>query len=131
MNELGPQVCPICGRGGGSSVLPVGREGPGLAVAVEVQPSSPAAALAHPEYYYGFIGAAAAWQLVYWTIGGDPARYRAFMPLGVVAKFAFWTPTFLLWLNGRTPTSTFAVTNVDLLLGIGFFVAWRGLKAPA
>lgn len=98
---------------------------------LEHQVAAPAAALAHPEYYYGFIGAAGAWQLVYWTIGGDPARYRAFMPLGVVAKFGFWIPTFLLWLNGRTPTSTFAVTNVDLLLGVGFFVAWRGLKAPA
>lgn len=98
---------------------------------LEHQVAAPAAALAHPEYYYGFIGAAAAWQLVYWTIGGDPVRYRAFMLLGVVAKFGFWIPTFLLWLNGRTPTSTFAVTNVDLLLGIGFFVAWRGLKAPA
>jgi hypothetical protein len=98
---------------------------------LEHQVAAPAAALAHPEYYYGFIGAAAAWQLVYWTIGGDPVRYRAFMPLGVIAKFGFWIPTFLLWLNGRTPTSTFAVTNVDLLLGIGFFVAWRRLKAPA
>jgi hypothetical protein len=98
---------------------------------LEHQVAAPAAALAHPEYYYGFIGAAAAWQLVYWTIGGDPIRYRAFMPLGVVAKFGFWVPTLLLWLNGRTPTSTFAVTNVDLLLGIGFFVAWRRLKAPA
>lgn len=98
---------------------------------LEHQVAAPAAALAHPEYYYGFIGAAAAWQLVYWTIGGDPVRYRAFMPLGVIAKFGFWISTFLLWLNGRTPTSTFVMTNVDLLLGIGFFVAWRRLKAPA
>jgi len=98
---------------------------------LERQIAAPAAALDHPEYYYGFIGAAAAWQLVYWTIGGDPVRYRAFMPLGVFAKFGFWIPTFLLWLNGRAPTSTFAVTNVDLLLGIAFFLAWRSLTVPA
>lgn len=98
---------------------------------LERQVAAPAAALDHPEYYYGFIGAAAAWQLVYWTIGGDPVRYRAFMPLGVIAKFGFWIPTFLLWLNGRTPTSTFAVTNGDLILGIAFFLAWRSLTAPA
>jgi hypothetical protein len=53
------------------------------------------------------------------------------MALGVIAKVGFWIPTFLLWLNGRTPTSTFALVNVDLLLGIAFFVAWRRLKAPA
>src|SRR5579862_2686118 len=29
-NKLGPQVCPICGRGGGSSDPSVGRRGPGL-----------------------------------------------------------------------------------------------------
>ena len=98
---------------------------------LERQVAAPAAALAHPEYYYGFIGAAAAWQLVYWTIGGDPVRYRPLMALGVIAKVGFWIPTFLLWLNGRTPTSTFALVNVDLLLGIAFFVAWRRLKAPA
>ena len=98
---------------------------------LERQVAAPAAALAHPEYYYGFIGAAAAWQLVYWTIGSDPVRYRPLMALGVIAKVGFWIPTFLLWLNGRTPTSTFALVNVDLLLGIAFFVAWRRLKAPA
>lgn len=93
--------------------------------------AAPAAALAHPEYYYGFVGAAAAWQLIYWTIGGDPLRYRAFMPLGVIAKLGFWVPVLLLWLNGRTPTSTFAVTNGDLILGIAFFLAWRTLKTSA
>jgi hypothetical protein len=95
---------------------------------LEATAASPDPAFAHPEYYYGFVGAAAAWQLVYWVIGGDPVRYRAFMPLGVVAKFGFWIPTALLWLNGRTPTSTFILTNGDLILGIAFFLAWRTLK---
>jgi hypothetical protein len=93
--------------------------------------AAPAAALDHPIYYYGFVGAAAAWQLVYWTIGSDPLRYRAFMPLSVIAKFGFWIPSLILWLNGRNPTSTFVVTNGDLILGIAFLVAWRTLKAPA
>lgn len=98
---------------------------------LERQVAAPAAALDHPEYYYGFVGAAAGWQLVYWTIGGDPLRYRAFMPLATIAKLAFWIPTLLLWLNGRTPTSTFVLTNVDLILGIAFFAAWRMIKPPA
>ena len=93
--------------------------------------AAPAAALDHPIYYYGFVGAAAAWQLVYWTIGSDPLRYRAFMPLGVIAKLGFWIPSLILWLNGRNPTSTFVVTNGDLILGIAFLVAWRTLKPPA
>jgi len=98
---------------------------------LERQVAAPAALLDHPIYYYGFVGAAAAWQLVYWTIGGDPVGYRAFMPLAVVAKFGFWVPSLILWLNGRAPTSTFAVTNGDLILGIAFFLAWRTLKTSA
>lgn len=98
---------------------------------MEKTAAAPAALLDHPEYYYGFIGAAAAWQLVYWVIGGDPARYRAFMPLGVIAKFGFWIPTALLWLNGRTPTSTFILTNGDLILGLAFLFAWRSLRQSA
>ncbi len=98
---------------------------------LERQVAAPAAALDHPEYYYGFVGAAAAWQLVYWTIGGDPVRYRPLMGLAVIAKFSFWIPSLILWLNGRTPTSTFVVTNGDLILGIAFLVAWRTLKTPA
>jgi hypothetical protein len=93
--------------------------------------AAPAAALDHPIYYYGFVGAAAAWQLVYWTIGSDPVRYRAFMPLSVIAKLGFWIPSLILWLNGRAPTSTFVVTNGDLILGIAFSFAWRTLKTSA
>ena len=95
---------------------------------LEHQVAAPAALLDHPIYYYGFIGAAAAWQLIYWTIGADPLRYRAFIPLGVIAKFSFWIPSLILWLNGRVPTSTFILTNGDLLLGIAFFFAWRTLR---
>jgi hypothetical protein len=93
--------------------------------------AAPAALLDHPEFYYGFLGAASAWQLVYWTIGADPVRYRAFMPLGVIAKYGFWIPVTYLWLNGRTPTSTFILSNGDFLLGAAFLFAWRTLKTPA
>ena len=98
---------------------------------LERQVAAPAATLDHPIYYYGFVDAAAAWQLVYWTIGDDPVRYRALMPLSVIAKVGFWIPSLILWLNGRAPTSTFVVTNGDLILGIAFFFAWRTLKTSA
>ena len=90
--------------------------------------AAPSPSFEHPEYYYGFVGAAVTWQFVYWVIGGAPQRYRALMPVAVIAKLGFWVPTFLLWLNGRTPLSTFILTNGDLILGIAFFVAWRSLR---
>jgi hypothetical protein len=95
---------------------------------LEKSVAAPAGSLPHPEYYYGFIGAACAWQLVYWTIGDDPIRYRALMPLGVIAKLSFWIPTTLLWVAGGTPQATFVLSCGDLILAIAFFTAWRSLR---
>ena len=39
--------------------------------------------ITHPEFYYGFVGAAVAWQLVYLIISKDPVRYRPIMIVGV------------------------------------------------
>jgi hypothetical protein len=98
---------------------------------LEKRAAAPAVLLDHPEYYYGFVGAAAAWQLVYWVIGSDPARYRAFMSLGVIAKLGFWFPVAILWWSGRTSATTFALSCGDLVLAVAFFVAWRSLKPAA
>jgi hypothetical protein len=95
---------------------------------LERRVAAPAPRLPAPEYFYGFIGAALSFQLIYWLIGGDPRRYRALMPIAVVAKLSFWVPTAILWAIGRTATSTFVPTCGDLLLGIAFFVAWRSLR---
>jgi hypothetical protein len=33
-------------------------------------------AITHPEFYYGFVGIATAWQVAFVIIGRDPERYR-------------------------------------------------------
>jgi hypothetical protein len=98
---------------------------------LEKSVATPQELLVHPEYYYGFIGTASAFQLIYWTIGADPGRYRALMPIAVVAKLSFWIPCALLWLAGRTGQSAFLFSCVDLLLAIGFFTAWRSIPRDA
>jgi hypothetical protein len=45
--------------------------------------------VSHPELLYGFVGAAACFQLVYWTIGRDPLRFRPLMPIAMLAKWSF------------------------------------------
>ena len=42
--------------------------------------------LTHPEYFYGFLGAALVMQLVYLVIGRDPLRFRPLMPIAALAK---------------------------------------------
>ena len=75
--------------------------------------------------YFGFIGSALAFQWVYWIIGGDPVRYRALMPVGVLAKLSFAIPALTLFALGRLDALTAVPVGIDVLLAVGFVVAWR------
>ena len=81
-----------------------------------------------PEDYYGFLGAATAFQLIYITIARDPARFRPLMPIGTLAKLSFFMPVAILWAQGRTPAPTLILATIDLLLGIAFLAAWRATR---
>jgi hypothetical protein len=80
-----------------------------------------------PEDYYGFLGAAAAFQLVYLNIARDPVRFRPLMPVAVLAKLSFFVPVAILWAQGRTPVPVLAFAMVDLLIAAAFAYAWRKL----
>jgi hypothetical protein len=82
-------------------------------------------ALTRPEYYYGFLGAACSFQLVYLVIGRDPVRYRPLMPISVIAKFSFTVPVALLFAAGRIDATTMALSSIDALIGLAFLWAWR------
>jgi hypothetical protein len=82
------------------------------------------------ETLLGFVGLALVWQGVFWMIGSDPIKYRALMPLAVAEKLVFGVPALALFAQGypvAPPVAVFAA--IDLLLGLGFFLAWR--KTPA
>lgn len=82
------------------------------------------------EIFLGFVGLALVFQAVFWTIGSDPAKYSALMPLAVAEKLVFAVPCLALWSSGYPvipPVAVFAV--IDLLLGFGFFFAWRAQQA--
>jgi hypothetical protein len=48
-----------------------------------------------------------------WTIGGDPMRDRAFVPLAVLAKLANFVPVALLFAMARTDAPTLFFASVD------------------
>lgn len=85
-------------------------------------------AITHPEHFYGFIGTALVFQLVFLVIARDPQRYRALMPVAVLEKLAFGVPVWLLFAQGRVAPSVVAAGSIDLLLGVCFVVAY--LKTP-
>lgn len=86
--------------------------------------------LDYPEQFYGFIGCALAWQLVFLVIARDVLRYRLLMLPSVVEKLAFSLPVFVLYALGRVPGQTLAAAGIDFLLGLLFVVAYLRSKPP-
>lgn len=88
-------------------------------------------AITHPEYFYGFVGVALAFQVVFLIIGRDPVRYRPLMIAGMIEKFSFIIACTILYLHGRMDALTFAATSPDLILGILFAAAYaKTASAP-
>lgn len=81
-------------------------------------------AITHPEFFYGFIGVALAWQVVFLIIGRDPARYRLLMLPAVIEKFSFGISTAVLYFTGRTNVNIFAASVIDVVLGILFLTSF-------
>lgn len=78
----------------------------------------------HPEFYYGFIGVALAWQFLFLLIARDPLRLRPAMLASVIEKLLYDTGTVALFLQGRLATAGLVFGLVDLLLGTLFVVAF-------
>ena len=78
----------------------------------------------HPEQFYGFVGLALVWQLVFVMISRDVSRYRMLMPVTVLEKLAFGLPALILYLQGRVPAPVLVVGLIDLLLGALFAIVF-------
>ena len=79
--------------------------------------------ITHPEYYYGFIGVALAWQFAFLVISRDPARYRPLMIPSVIEKLTFAVAVAVLFLRGRTGSMMLAAGLVDLTWAVLFVIA--------
>lgn len=82
-------------------------------------------AITHPEYFYGFVGLAVAWQLAFLVIARDPVRHRPLMLAAVAEKLAFGVPAIVLYLQGRLAAATLGFGLFDLVLGTLFVIAYQ------
>ncbi|HET8782766.1 MAG TPA: hypothetical protein VFM63_10140 [Pyrinomonadaceae bacterium] len=80
--------------------------------------------ITHPEYYYGFVGVTAAWQVLYLLVSTNPVRYRPVMIPPILAKGSFVIAVTLLYVQGRVPLTMLGASMIDLLLLILFVVAY-------
>ena len=81
-------------------------------------------AITHPEFYYGFVGVAVAWQVLFLILAKDPARYRPMMIPAVLEKASFGLAVVVLYIQQRVSTFLLCFGMVDLILGALFVVAY-------
>ena len=78
-----------------------------------------------PEYYYGFLGLALVFQLIFVMIAIDPARFAPLIPIAVLEKLAFFLPVSLLYAQGRVAAGPVLIgAMVDGLFMLLFALAW-------
>ena len=81
-------------------------------------------AITHPEFFYGFVGVAAAWQVAFLIISRDPIRYRTLMLAAMLEKASFVVAVAGLYFAGRTSTITAVCGGLDLVWGLLFAAAF-------
>jgi hypothetical protein len=80
--------------------------------------------ITHPEYFYGFVGVALAWQVAFLIIGQDPVRYRPIMLAAVIEKISFAVAAIALFAGGRLPEIVLVFGMIDLSLALAFSIAF-------
>jgi hypothetical protein len=86
-------------------------------------------AVTHVEYFYGFVGIALVFQVVFLIISSDPIRYRPLMLPAVLENLSFGVPAIVLFMQHKIAATVLAFGCIDLLLGTFFLIAW--IKTPA
>jgi hypothetical protein len=86
-------------------------------------------AITHPEFFYGFVGVALAWQVAFLIIARDPVRYRLIMLPGILEKVGFGVAAIVLFANQRTDPMILAAGLGDL--GFAALFAAAFLKTSA
>ena len=81
-------------------------------------------AIAHPEFYYGFVGVAVAWQVAFFIISRDPVRFRPLMLAAIVEKASWGFATIALYMAGRLNTEMLGAGVLDLGFGVAFVMAY-------
>jgi hypothetical protein len=81
--------------------------------------------LTHPEFYYGFVGVALSWQVLFVLIAREPARLRPAMLPAVLEKLTWGIGVLVLVSLGRIGNFFVAAAVIDLVLAALFVAAWR------
>ena len=80
--------------------------------------------ITHPEFFYGFICVAVAWQILFLILSRDPVRYRPMMIPAMLEKIGFPIAVVILYRQGRVSPTIFAPAGADLILLVLFALSY-------
>ena len=80
--------------------------------------------ITHPQFYFGFLGVALAWQVVFFMIARDPMRFRPMMIPSVIEKLAYIAAVAVLYSEQRISPSGAVSAIPDTVLMALFVIAF-------
>ena len=83
-----------------------------------------AAPTTYPQFVYGFLSVAMAWQIAFLMIGTSPVRFRPLMIASMVEKFGHVMTVAVVYAQARISTRDAMAAGPDLLLGALFIAAF-------
>jgi hypothetical protein len=83
----------------------------------------------YPQFFYGFVSVAMAWQIAFLLIGSRPDRFRPLMVMAVIEKFSYVLTLVVMYLRSSVPAIDAMPAVPDGLLGILFVVAFIKTRA--
>jgi hypothetical protein len=81
-------------------------------------------AITHPEFFYGFVWVAVAFQFVFLVIASNPIKYRQLMLVSLIEKFPFLITVIILYLQARVGWQMLAAGSVDGFWGVMFLISY-------
>ncbi|HLJ27611.1 MAG TPA: hypothetical protein VKY85_12945 [Candidatus Angelobacter sp.] len=83
----------------------------------------------HPGFYFGFVGVALAWQIVFLMIATDPSRFRLMMIPSILEKVTYGIAVIVLYLQQRTRAPDLVLGCIDLVFAVLFLMAFSKTKS--
>jgi len=78
----------------------------------------------YPQFYYGFLSVAMAWQIAFLIIGSNPARFRMLMIPGILEKLGYVVPLVVLYQQARVTWADAQAAVPDFALAILMMLAF-------
>jgi hypothetical protein len=80
--------------------------------------------LTHLEYFYGFLGVAVAWQVLFLLVAREPLRLRPAILPAILEKLGFGVAVWVLLALGKVTAGPVISGSIDLVFAVLFTMAY-------